>query len=100
MNIVRRAALVVTLLVSTACGSSGPVSPTPTTPTPAVQVPTPLATPTFPPLAGPSRTFVFDRVLSYPVSDYTRRSRIILYDNGGFVLRYSDTDQGGYRGGY
>jgi hypothetical protein len=51
-------------------------------------------------LSGPSRTFVFDRQLSYPVRGYTRTSRFILYDNGAFVLQYPSLGEGGYRGGY
>jgi hypothetical protein len=49
-------------------------------------------------LSGPSRTFLFDRELSYPVHDYTRNSRFVLYDNGGFVLQF--VGRGEYRGGY
>ena len=93
---------VVLLLLSAACGESGPTSPTPTPQSPVLQAPIPAPTPpptkTFPPLSGPSRTFVFDRELSYRVSDYTRRSTFILYDNGAFVLRYGGP--GEYRGGY
>ena len=51
-------------------------------------------------LSGPSRTFVFDRELSYRVSDYTKMSRFVLYDNGAFVLRFPSLGEGGYRGGY
>ena len=54
----------------------------------------------FPPLSGPSRTFIFDRELSYRVSDYTKKSRFVLYDNGAFVLQYPSLGEGGYRGGY
>src|SRR5215204_4360330 len=79
---VRRGAAVLLIALLTACGSSGPTPPTRT----------------FPPLSGPSRTFVFDRELSYPVQDYTRKSRLVLYDTGAFVLRYDDI--GDYRGGY
>jgi hypothetical protein len=50
-------------------------------------------------LSGPSRTFVFDRELSYRVSNYTKESRFVLYDNGAFVLQYVGLG-GGYRGGY
>jgi hypothetical protein len=50
-------------------------------------------------LAGPSRTFTFDHALSYRVSGYTTQSRVLLYDNGAFVLQY-DSLGGGYRGGY
>jgi hypothetical protein len=51
-------------------------------------------------LSEPSRTFFFDRELSYPVSDYTKKSRFVLYDNGAFVLQYLSLGEGGYRGGY
>jgi hypothetical protein len=43
---------------------------------------------------------VFDRELSYPVSDYTKKSRFVLYDNGAFVLQYPSLGEGGYPGGY
>ena len=39
-------------------------------------------------MSGPSRTCVFDRVLSYRVSDYTKKSRFVLYENGARVLQY------------
>ena len=48
----------------------------------------------FPPLSGPSRTFIFDSELSYRVSDYTRESRFVLYDNGAFVLQYPPSGYG------
>ena len=95
---VRRGAAVLLVLLSAACGSSGPASPT------AIPQPLPVAAPgappprTFPPLSGPSRTFAFDREVSYRVSDYTRKSSFVLYDNGAFVLRYGGP--GEYRGGY
>ncbi|NOT28487.1 MAG: hypothetical protein HOP16_20590 [Acidobacteria bacterium] len=41
----------------------------------------------FPPLSGPSRTFVFDHAAS-SVQEYTANSRFVLYDNGAFALRY------------
>jgi len=41
---------------------------------------------------------VFDHEVAYAVRDYTKRSRIVLYDNGAFVLRYEGI--GDYRGGY
>src|SRR4029453_17413067 len=84
---VRRSAVVVLLTLSAACGSSKPTSPTGTSQPPAAPLPTPPR-PDFPPLSGPSRTFFFDRELSYPVSDYTKKSRFVLYDNGAFVLQY------------
>jgi hypothetical protein len=53
----------------------------------------------FPPLSGPSRTFIFDRELSYAVRDFTKKSRFILYDNGAFGLQYPGIEYV-YRGGY
>ena len=97
---VRRGAAAFLVVLCTACGSSAPTSPT-VVPQPQPQpIPTPTPSPprTFPPLSGPSRTFVFDHELTYPVRDYTKRSRIVLYDNGAFVLRYDGL--GDYRGGY
>jgi len=51
-------------------------------------------------LSGPSRSFAFDRELSYRVSDYTKMSRFVLYDNGASVLQFPSLGEGGYRGGY
>jgi hypothetical protein len=96
----RRSAIVVLFVLGTACGSSGPTSPTGTGQAPAVPLPTPPPATAFPPLSGPSRTFVFDRELSYRVSEYTKTSRFVLYDNGAFVLQYPSLGEGGYRGGY
>jgi hypothetical protein len=95
---VRRGAAVFLVVLSTACGSSGPTTPTAIRQPLPVPAPTAPPTRTFPPLAGPSRTFVFDHELAYAVRDYTRKSRIVLYDNGAFVLRYEGI--GDYRGGY
>ena len=96
---VRRSAVVVLLMLSAACGSSKPTSPTGTSQPTAAPLPTPPR-PDFPPLSGPSRTFFFDRELSHPVSDYTKKSQFVLYDNGAFVLQYLSLGEGGYRGGY
>jgi hypothetical protein len=85
---VRRGAVVFLVVLSTACGSSAPSSPTAIPQPLPVAAPTALPPRTFPPLSGPSRTFVFDRELKYRVSDYTRKSSFMLYDNGAFVLRY------------
>lgn len=95
----RRGALLTVLVVSAACGDTAMTSPTAPvqSPPPAFGVP---PRPTFPPLTGPSRTFTFDRELTYRVSDYTKHSRFVLYDTGGFALQYPSLGSGEYRGGY
>ena len=98
--IVRAATIVALVVMTAACGRSGPTSPTATSQTPALPVSTPPTVTTFPPASGPSRTFVFDRELSYPVSDYTKASRLVLYDNGAFLLQFPSLGEGAYRGGY
>ena len=98
---VRRGALLAVLVVAIACGDSGPASPTATMAPTAVPTPTGPPPRNFPPLSGPSRTFTFDHELEYRVSDYTKNSRLVLYDNGAFVLQYPTlAGGGGYRGGY
>jgi hypothetical protein len=99
---VRHGAVVILLVLFAACGSSGPTSPTGTNAPPALPPPPDR---NFPPLSGPSRTFIFDRELSYPVRDdsHTRKSRFVLYDNGAFGLQYLSLRQGlgyEYRGEY
>ena len=94
-----RGALLVLLMLSAACGSSGPTSPTGTSQPTAVPSPAPQRGISAPPLSGPSRTFVFDRELSYRVRDYTKKSRFVLYDNGAFVLRFEGL-AGEHRGAY
>ena len=85
-----------------ACGSSGPTSPTGTNMSLGFPSPTPSPQTNFPPLSGPSRTFMFDRELSYPVRDFTRQSLLVLYDNGAFALQYPSSSRGDgrYRGAY
>jgi hypothetical protein len=97
----RCGALVTLLVLSTACGGSGPTSPSVRSePTP-VPGPTPQPAPNFPPLSGPSQIFIFDHQLSYSVRDYTQQSRFVLYDNGAFVLQYAICNCGGaYQGRY
>ena len=96
----RRGALLAVIAVSTACGGTSPTSPT------AAIAPAPVLAPgqppprNFPPLSGPSRTFTFDHELTYRVSDYTKHSRFVLYDTGGFLLQYTSLTGDGYRGGY
>jgi len=50
-------------------------------------------------LSGLSRTFAFDHQFTYPLTDYTRQSRFVLYDNGAFALQYVSLGID-YRGGY
>ena len=97
---VRRGAVILFLVLSAACGGAAPTSPTGTVQAATPFPPTPPPGPSFPPLEGPSRTFVFNRELSYPVSDYTKKSQFVLYDNGSFILQFPSIGQGGYRGGY
>jgi hypothetical protein len=92
-----RLTFVLLLALFTACDSSSPTLPTAPSQQPAPSTP-PIPTPppkSFPPLSGPSRTFVFDRELTHAVQDYTKNSRFVLYDTGGFVLQYP---RGEYRG--
>jgi hypothetical protein len=84
-------------------GAVGCERQSPAAPSPIAQVPPPAPAPrtriSFPPLSGPSRTFVFERQLSYPVSDYTRHSRIVLFDNGALALEYPTLPAAGTLGG-
>ena len=95
MGLIRVGALLLLVVVSAACGRSGPTSPT-ATPPPTPSFPT--STRSFPPATGSFRAFVFERELGHQVSDYTRRSRMVLYDNGAVVLQY--VGLGDYRGAY
>ena len=99
-TIVRLCTAVVTLTLFAACGSALPTSPTAAIQPPVASPPAAQPVSVFPPLSGPSRTFAFERELSYPVRDYTKSSRLVLYDNGAFVLRYMTVGSGGYRGRY
>ena len=93
---VRRGAVVVLLVLSTACGDSVPTSPTGTSPSPS-GAPLPSVTPptSFPPLTGPSRTFIFERA-NYRVAEYTEKSRFVLYDNGAFALQLGTQLRGSF----
>lgn len=95
----RHRAVLILAVAFAACGSSAPTSPTGTNPPPALPSPTPSPRIDFPPLSGPSRSFIFDRELSYPVRDFTRQSRFVLYENGAFALHYLNIEYV-YRGGY
>jgi hypothetical protein len=93
---IARGALVGLVLLSAACGGSAPTAATSNSGGPAVA--SPPAT-HFPALSGPSRTFTFDRDLTYRVSDYTNQSRFVLYDDGAFALQYLSLGNE-YHGGY
>ena len=101
---IRCGALVMLLVLSAACGASGPASPSVRTEPTASPGPTPPPARNFPALSGPSQIFSFDHELSYRVRDYTKQSRFLLYDNGAFVLDTPESAdmqlQGAYRGGY
>ena len=88
MSTARGVTVALLLLLCPACSSSDLDSPIltdqPSTPGPPEQPP-----PNYPPLAGPSRTFVFHRELSYTVRDFTRQSRIVLYNNGACALQFA-----------
>jgi hypothetical protein len=100
MNTAVRCGAVVLLVLSAACGDAGPTSPTGPSLSQALPSPTPAPSTNFPPVSGPSRAFIFDHDLSYPVSGYTKQSRFVLYDNGAFVLQYLGGLGGEYRGAY
>lgn len=100
----RLGALVTLLVASASCGGSGPTSPSVRNELTASPSPTPPPARNFPPLSGASQIFTFDHELSHRVSDYTKQSRFVLYDNGAFVLEYANLPicncRGTYRGGY
>ena len=89
------------ILLSMACGRSAPTAPTASSRGAAPAGPsTPAPSPSnFPPLSGQSRTFAYNHELTYHLTDYTKQSRFVLYDNGAFVLQYVSLG-GEYRGGY
>src|SRR5687767_5628797 len=105
---VRHGTAVVLLALFTACDSSRPTSPSVTNPPLAAAPATPRPPVGFPPLVGASRTFIFDGELTYrlrsanahwrlDVSDGTKASRFVLYDNGALVLEYPTLGVNGYR---
>lgn len=98
---VSRGALLGMMALCIACGHSAPMAPSASHQRPTVpSAPTPAPSPSnFPPLSGQSRTFAFNHELTYRVTDYTKQSRFVLYDNGAFVLQYVSLG-GEYRGGY
>jgi hypothetical protein len=96
---ISRGTLVGLVLLSIACGRSTPTAPTASSQGPRVPLPPAPPPPNFPALSGLSRTFTFDRELTYRLSDYTKQSRFVLYDNGAFALQYGSLGIE-YRGGY
>ncbi|HEY5930446.1 MAG TPA: hypothetical protein VIU02_09070 [Burkholderiales bacterium] len=50
-------------------------------------------------MSGPSHTFIFERA-DYRVSEYTEKSRFVLYDNGALGLQYLHGGGHIYRGSY
>lgn len=101
MNTARRGAVIGLLVLLAACGGSDPAMPT-EEPIPPAPPPSPAPQVKFPPLEGPSRTFIFSREESYPVRDFTKQSRFVLYDNGAVALQYPNPPYGlySYRGVY
>ena len=95
----RSGVVVALVMLCTGCGSSGPTSPSVLNSPPQLS-PSPVEAPRtdLPPLSGPSRTFVFDRALSYSVQENTTKSGFVLYDNGAFVLQFNGISR--YRGKY
>jgi hypothetical protein len=90
MTALRGHTLFAVLAFCVACGGSDrPTAPTavpiPPPVPPVVTSPPPRA---YPPLSGPGIVFEFSGLLSYPVSDYTRNSRYVLYDSGTFAFQY------------
>jgi hypothetical protein len=96
LTIPARTIVVVLVAFLAACSAESmpTMSTVPVTPTPVRPVSN------FPPLIGPSRTFVFDQEAGHPVNIGTEQSRFVLYDNGAFVLRYPNLVGVGYRGSY
>jgi hypothetical protein len=95
-----RGTLVGLVVLSIACGHSTPTAPTASSQVPAgPSLPAPPPPTNFPALSGLSRTFTFAHELTYPLRDYTKQSRFVVYDNGAFTLQYVSLGIE-YRGGY
>jgi hypothetical protein len=96
---VRYAALIGLLVFAVGCSAGN----APTTPTPPPSPPAPVQPPPaldVPPLEGPSSLYLFSGTLAYPVSDYTKHSRYVLYDNGAFALHFPTVTVNPYLGAY
>jgi hypothetical protein len=96
-TVLRSAALVALLVLASGCADAG----TPTAPSAPIGQPAPPSS-GFPAVSRPARIYLFAAELSYPVSDWTRRSRYVLYDDGAFTLQFlgSAAPAEGYRGTY
>ena len=81
--------LIGVLMLGLACGTEPPTGPGPV-PTPPTITQPPPQPPQGPPRSWgePVATYVFSGPLNYPVSGFTPGSQYLLYDNGGFGLRY------------
>ena len=97
----RHGGIVVLLVCVVACEKFTPTFPSEILhPTPSFSAAPPRTPIAFPPLSGPSRTFVYDHELGYPVSDYTKQSRVVLFDDGAFELEYPTLAGSRYSGEY
>ena len=79
------------LALSIACSKADrPTAPSPTTaPSASTSPPPPVFDPrVFPPVTGPSNTYVFSGELERPVTHYTAASQYVLYENGAFSFQY------------
>ena len=78
-----------------------PAPSPPATPSASTSPPPPVFEPrVFPPLTGPSNTYVFSGELEYRVSHFTETSQYVLYDNGAFSLQYLTLGGGLAAGAY
>jgi hypothetical protein len=86
----RRMVLALVILASACADSLTPTAPTrpigTTSSQPAPPAPSPA--PEFPAGPRPARTYLFAGELSYPVHEWTRSSRYVLYEDGTFALQY------------
>jgi hypothetical protein len=79
------------LALSIACSKADrPTAPSPTTaPSASTSPPPPVFDPrVFPPVTGPSNTYVFSGELERPVTHHTAASQYVLYENGAFSFQY------------
>jgi hypothetical protein len=87
----RGGALLALMILAGACADpvtvAAPTSPTETMASrPAPPAPPPASN--CHAVSRPARKYLFDKEVSYPVHDWTRSSRYVLYDDGTFALQY------------